>query len=176
MTDASGGIPRRPLLIRIEPEGAAVEPTRDQLEQHDVWVSGDRAWQRGLRLLQSLWRQEQGLPAGVHPRGGGASSRPLGSRLRLPDAQDWLSNYLTDTIRGVVRDELGRAGEAGKLFAAPRIYDDLLSSQPLCFNLFEELKADLRVASAFARHLWPGRVETVTRIEFEHSPGRGVDT
>ena len=150
-----------------------MQPTRDQLEQHDVWVSDDRAWQRRLRLLQSLWRQEQGLPAGVHPRGGGASSQPLGSRLRLPDAQEQLSNYLTDTIREVVRDELGLAGEQGKLFSAPRIYDDLLSSQPLCFNLFGELKADRRVATAVARHLWPGRVETVTCIEFEHSPGRG---
>lgn len=152
-----------------------MQPTRAQLEHHDVWVSSDRVWQRGLRLLQSLWREEQGLPPGVHPRGGGGASRPLGSRLRLPDAQEQLSNYLTHTIREVVHAELDRADEEGKLFSAPRIYDDLLSSQPLCFNLFGELKADLRVASAFARHLWPDRVKEVTRLEFEHSPGRGDD-
>ena len=93
--------------------------------------------------------------------------------MQLPEAEERLSNYLTDTIREVVRDELGRAREDGKLFSAPRIYDDLLSSQLLCFNLFGELKADLGAATAAARHLWPGRVEQVTRIEFEHSPARG---
>ena len=97
----------------------------------------------------------------------------MGSRRWLPDAQQELSNYLTGTIREVVRHELERAEADGKLFAAPRIHDDLLSSQPLCFNLFGELKADLRVATAFARHLWPDRVDKVTCLELEHSPGRG---
>jgi len=38
--------------------------------------------------------------------------------------------------------------------------------------LFGELKADLAAATAWARHLWPARVHEVTRVEFEHSPGR----
>lgn len=139
-----------------------MELTRELLERHGVWVPGDRRWQRRLRLLQSLWRQEQGLDAGVHPRSGGAGARPLGSRLQLPEAEERLSNHLTDTIREVVRDELGRAREDGKLFSAPRIYDDLLSSQPLCFNLFGELTADLGAATVAAQHQWPGRVNQVT--------------
>lgn len=60
-----------------------MELTRELLERHDVWVKEDRRWQRRLRLLQSLWRQERGLDAGVHPRGGGAGVRPLGSRFKL---------------------------------------------------------------------------------------------
>jgi hypothetical protein len=149
-------------------------PTREVLEEHLVAVSGDRPWQRRLRLLQSLWREEQGLPPGTHPRGTN-DGRLLGSRLALPDAERDLSNYLTDTIKQVVREELDApsARQNGKLFSKPRIYDDLLSSQPLCLNLFGELKADLDGATALGRHLWPERVDRVTRIEFEHSPGRG---
>ena len=151
---------------------ALVVPSRETLERHDVLVDGDLPWQRGLRLLQSLWRQDRGLPAGWHPRGGGPSARRLGSRLALPAAEDGLTNYLTDTVREVVRDELAAAAGSGKLYGTPRIYDDLLSSQPLCFNLFGELAADLDLATRFARHLWPDRVEQATRVAFEHSPGR----
>jgi hypothetical protein len=147
-------------------------PSREQLERHHVWVSGDLAWQRGLRLMQALWREQQQLPIGMHPRHGD-KARPLGSRIAAADAEHRLGNYLTDTIRQVVRDELEAAVGEQKLFSTPRIYDDLLSSQPLCFNLFGELKANLDVATALARHLWPDRAERVTRLEFEHSPGRG---
>jgi hypothetical protein len=97
----------------------------------------------------------------------------LGTRIRAEDAERDLSNYLTDTIRSVVRTELRseRTRAEGKVFSAPRIYDDLLSSQPLCFNLFGELKADLSLATKWARHLWPDRVKAVRTIELEHSPG-----
>jgi len=94
----------------------------------------------------------------------------------MPAAKKQLLNYLTETIRGVVAEELDRTDTAssGKMYATPRIYDDLLSSQPLCSNLFGELKAeaDHEIATAVARRLWPDRVEQVTRIEFEHSPDR----
>lgn len=146
------------------------------LQQHHVAVDSDRPWQRLLRLMQAMWREDVSLPIGTHisARRG---SRKLGSRIAMPHAQEELANYLTETIREVVRNEVGSEGAkaAGKLYSEPRIYDDLLSSQPLCFNLFAELKADRdhRLASSVARHLWPGRVTRITRIEFEHSPGRG---
>jgi hypothetical protein len=148
-------------------------PGRALLEQHHAYVSADRPWQRRLRLRQALWREAQRLPIGVHRAGTG--SRPLGSRLAMPSAQEEMSNYLSPTIRQVVRDELADedAREQGKLFSTPRIYEDLLSSQPLCFNLFGELKADLAAASRWGSYLWPARVEQVTRLEFEYSPGRG---
>jgi hypothetical protein len=152
-------------------------PTEQVLEAHLAAVSGDRPWQRMLRLLQSIWREEQGLAPGTHPRDAD-DGRLLGSRLTLPEAEHYLTNYLSDTIKEVVRAELDASAtrEDGKLFSKPRIYDDLLSSQPLCFNLFGELKADRDRATALGRHLWPARVDRVTRIEFEHSPGRGDET
>ncbi len=94
----------------------------------------------------------------------------------MPFAQESLANYLTSNIRDVVRDEvISPSHGQEKLYSAPRIFNDLLSSQPLCFNLFGELKADLGVASEVCRALWPERVGRVTSIEFEWSPGRRSD-
>jgi hypothetical protein len=133
-------------------------------------VASDSKFQARLRQLQSDWRERQQLPIGHH------DGAPLGSRLEMPAAQSELTNYLTPTIRAIVHREIEReqGPEAqGKLYSEPRIFDDLLSSQPLCFNLFGELSADLALATEVCRLLWPERVKDVTSIEFEWSPGRG---
>lgn len=137
--------------------------------QYDAYIRSDgRGFRRKARVLQSMWREEHDYPIGLH-RG-----RPLGSRLAMPWARQTLNNYLTDTIRAVVRNEvLDKSRSAGKLYARPRIFNDLLSSQPLCFNLFAELQQDRGAASAVFRSLTAGRIAEVTGIEFEHSPGRG---
>jgi len=140
----------------------------ERARNHHAFVASDNTFQRRARLLQSLWREEQGLPIGEH-RG-----RRLGSRIAMPDAKDDRSNFLTDTIRKAVWDELlGPDRDGDKLYGQPRIFNDLLSSQPLCFNLFAELKADLGLASKVFAAMTEGRVGKVARIEFEHTPGRG---
>lgn len=142
-------------------------PDKPTLEQHQVWIPSDNPFQREARLLQALWRERNDLPIGDH-RG-----RPLGSRLAMPFAEQSLANYLTDGICEVVRAEvLDATASAGKLFARPRIFNDLLSSQPMCFNLFGELQRDLDLATRALQALEPG-LERVTAIGFEHSPGRG---
>ena len=129
-------------------------------------------FQRQARILQSMWREERGYPIGEQ-RGRGVS-RPLGSRLAMPWAEETLANYLTESVREVVRREvLDERKSRGKLFARPRIFNDLLSSQPLAFNLFGELQQDLTIASSVFRGLTSGRISAVTAIEFEYSPGRG---
>jgi hypothetical protein len=145
-------------------------PSDELLRAHNALVPSDNAVQRQLRLRQALWRERSALPIGAH-RG-----RPLGSRLPMPFAQDTLANYLTETVRDVVRAEvLDPHKSAGKLYTQPRIFEDLLSSQPLCFNLFAELQRDLALASrAFAVLLGQPDVR-VMGIEFEHSPGRGSE-
>ena len=140
----------------------------DEVKRHDVLVPTDNPFQRRARLLQALWREEKGLPIGEH-RG-----RTLGSRLPMPSAKNDLANYLKDTIRNVVRREvLDRKRSAGKLYAKPRIFNDVLSSQPLCFNLFGELQQDLQLATRALRSMTGGRIDEVKAIGFEHSPGPG---
>jgi hypothetical protein len=146
-------------------------PTLDQLATSlDALEPIDTApFQRRARVLQSLWRSERGYPCGTHRAG--AKSRPLGSRLPMPWARDELPNFLTERVRQVVRSEvLDPARSKGKLFGKPRIFNDLLSSQPLCFNLFAELRSDLALASKLVSHCTAGRFSEVVAIEFEHAP------
>ncbi len=99
--------------------------------QYEVLVESDNEFQRRARVLQSIWRQEQSYPAGR--RGRGAKERTLGSRLPMPWAEATLANYLSETVRTVVRsDVLDRHRRRGKLFARPRIFNDLLSSRRMC--------------------------------------------
>jgi hypothetical protein len=130
------------------------------------------AFQRRARVLQSMWRQEHGIDPGEHR--GPAGTRILGSRLPMPRAEQRLENFLTDAVREVVRAEVcDPDASAGKLYGKPRIFDDLLSSQPLCFNLFGELTRDLSLASKAVASLTGDRLTEVSGIEFEVSPGRG---
>ncbi len=123
-------------------------------------------FQRKARLLQSMWREEKGYEAGEF-RG-----RKIGNYLPMPWAKETLNNYLSDTIKEVVIREVIHNSNSGKLYGKPRIFNNLLSSQPLCFNLFAELQQDLNLATKVFKQLCPHRVSEVIGIEFEHSPGR----
>ena len=141
--------------------------------QYSVLENVDKSiFQRSARILQSIWRFKEGFEMGqVSNRD---RTRPIGSRLPMPWAQESLANYLTENIQDVVRSEvLDPVKSKGKLYGKPRIFNDLLSSQPLCFNLFGELTLDLTLATSVIKKLTVGKVENVTRIEFEWSPGRG---
>jgi hypothetical protein len=115
-------------------------PTEEVLRAHRAYVRSDtHPFMRATRLRQVVWREKQGFPVGVH-RG-----KPLGSRLEMPGAAEHLWNYLSDGIRKTVRVAVA---DRNKFIKRPRIYEDLLSSQPLCFALRE---TDLYVWCAHQR-------------------------
>ena len=131
-------------------------------------------FRKKARLMASLWRETRGLPPGAHQarrRDGTMACRELGSRLEYGHARRTGANFLTPAIRRQVRDRLARP-EDHELIQEQRLWADLLSSQPMCFNLFGELAADLGLATRAARTWWPGRVERVAELRFEWSPGR----
>lgn len=139
--------------------------------QVDAFENVDTSvFQRKARILQSLWRVEKGYPAGTF------QGRTLGSTLEMPWAKETLANYLDEKIRQVIQSEVLNAEQSkGKLYGKPRIFNNLLSSQPLAFNLFAHLKLDLKLASQVFYTLTKGRCIKITGIEFEYSPGRGDD-
>jgi hypothetical protein len=140
---------------------------RETLRDHHAFVAGDNAWQQRARLTQALWRERQGLPAGLH------RDAPLGSRLTPADAEPpTLANYMSAQARHQVETAVAAAQDSGALLSRPRLWVDLLSSQPLCFNLFGPLAEDLDLATAVLQLVWPHIVQ-VTEIKFEWSPGRG---
>jgi len=117
------------------------------------------------RLLQSIWRTEKGYNYD--------SKKKLGNFLDENFAKSSGANFLTDNIFEIVKNEVKNKHIHKKVIQEPRIWNNLLSSQPLAFNLFGELKKDLYLASKVFQELYPERnIREISAIEFEYSPGR----
>lgn len=155
---------------------------RRLLEKHQVTVGGDREWQSRLRLMQALWAEATypGFTPGTYvsyPKDGDPVTVTSGSRFPDTGVEPDNRNFLTPEIGDVVRETINDKSQK-RVIVAPRIWLDMLSSQPLCFNLFAEVKRDTDLATRVVRRLWPDFVgdATVTGVEFEWSPGRDCDT
>ena len=140
------------------------------LKAHKVNEPSDHRFISVARLLQSLWREERNLPIGSYrnPKG---QKRRLGSRLSMDSGKRGM-NFLTPEIAKLVYREYVYQ-EIGALIDEERLWTNLLSSQPLCFNLFGGLKLDEEKANRFFKSLFPDYVQSVEGIYFEHSPARG---
>lgn len=142
----------------------------DVLRRHHVHEQYDTRFRAAARLLQSLWRDNQALEAGIHrTRRGG--HRRLGSRLTLADAAAGRA-FLHPKIAAVARHELAYR-EPGALIAEERLMTNLLSSSGLVFNLFAPLRLDHNRAATILRRVVPKvDIAKVVHVGFEHSPGR----
>ena len=140
------------------------------LTQHDVSESFDNRFRACARLLQSLWRQSQGLPCATHrPRAG--RNRRLGSLL-AKGAADEGRNFLTAEIAELARLEVAYR-EPDALIDHGRLFGNLLSSAPLCLNLFGPLWNNPKLAACILRKIVPGiDLKAVLEVRLEHSPGR----
>ena len=155
-----GPIDRVPLI----PEAAR--------RQHRVFVPADHRFKAAARFLQALWREDRGLAIGTHvDRRQSHRPRRLGSRISTA-AGALGSNFLHPDIVPVVTRALAYR-EPGAAYDVDRLKTNLLSSQPLVFNLFGPLARDPQLATRFINELLPGTLTSVTDILFEHSPGRG---
>lgn len=137
--------------------------------QHHVFVPADHRFKAAARFLQALWREDRDLPIGLHKNLRG--KRRLGSRISNTAGGDG-ANFLHPRIIPVVAHAL-HYREPGAVYDVDRLKTNLLSSQPLTFNLFGLLARDLNLATHFIADLLPGTIAEVTGFAFEHSPGRG---
>lgn len=161
---------------------AAIElVSDDELRAHRCLEAVDRvpgdpatsAFRRRARLQQALWREDRNLPIGTHPmrQEAGQPSRPLGSRIALERAWESGENFLDDRVREAVGHRIGHP-EPHQTLNSDRLYCDLLSSMPMCFNLFGSLHRDLGLADRAVHRWWPGAPGRVCAVRFEWSPGR----
>lgn len=139
------------------------------LKKHKVDEASDSRFKASARLLQSLWRENHEFKIGTYstPKG---KRRKLGSRLHLDCAKQGANFLHPDIAKLALRESVYR--EPGALIDEERLWSNLLSSQPLCFNLFGSLKLDAPMGNQFFQSLFPDFVQNVTGIFFEHSPGR----
>ena len=143
------------------------------------WFNVDRvpndpaatAWKRAARLRQARWREAQGHLIGAEPYAGGDGSKPVSSRLALDFAKDSGANFLSPNILAAARARLANP-ERGQTLKEERLWADLLSSMPLCFNMFGELHADAALAATAVHAWWPDAPNGNVTVRFEHSPGR----
>ncbi|MCY1644024.1 PGN_0703 family putative restriction endonuclease [Methylorubrum sp. SL192] len=141
--------------------------------RHCVFVPADHRFKAAARFMQALWREDRGLAIGTHfDRREPHRPRRLGSRISTA-AGALGSNFLHPDIVPVVTRALAYR-EPGAAYDVDRLKTNLLSSQPLAFNLFGPLACDLALATRFVAELLPGTLTEVTDILFEHSPGRGA--
>jgi hypothetical protein len=137
-------------------------PSKEERIKYNVDYPQDSDYSSFARLLQSKWRENKlKLPFSNY-----------GNFLPADIARETKANFLTDKIRTLVQYELYRKGIFKKLIKEDRMWENLLSSQPLCFNLFGELHFDHKLATKYFSKLFPERIDIVTEILFEHSPGR----
>ena len=125
----------------------------------------DPPFRARMRLQQSQYRvQVLKVPCGTGPHSG--STARYGNMLREEDGRRGL-NFLTDGIFQVVQARLAQRTGTVDAF---RLLNNLLSSQPMCFNLFGPLVTDTALATRLMKALFPGQVERVCEVRIEWAP------
>lgn len=161
------------------------EPSSDELKAAHCWKTVDQvprdpemtAFKRTARLHQSRWREEHGYPTGTEPirPSEGKPSQLLGSRLPYDFARESGANLLTQGAVDAVRARLSNP-EPHQTLREDRLWADLLSSMPMCFNLFGDLRGDHDLATDVLKAWMPDTPGTVSDVRFEWSPGRRDET
>jgi len=133
----------------------------------ELAVSSDDATRRKYRALQS-WYREHVLR--VPP--GRKGERLVGSM--LPSSEGEL-NFLTDAVRSYVGPRSAVVLAAGGTLDEDRLRRNMLSSMPLCFNLFGELRAQPVAAARVLAATWELPIARLEAIEVEWTPKTPID-
>lgn len=151
------------LQVRREPLQAAQEALGPQ-------CASDPAFTARMRLHQSWYRAHVlGLPCGTGPSQ--SDTAQYGNYLTRADGARG-ANFLTPAIFSVAQ---ARLAEQRGVIEPYRLLHNLLSSQPMCFNLFGPLVRDLDLATRLMSALLPGEVERVEQVAIEYGPEPAQD-
>ena len=125
----------------------------------------DNPYVRYYRTLQSRWLLANNIP--VKKREGREDYEVYGNY-----TSDREANFMTKGIRELVDFELSPENKGDRLIDETRMRENLLSSQPLCFNLFGELKLNHNKALQFFNILYNNYFSSIDNILFEYNPSR----
>ena len=140
--------PAQPALgTGIGPQNPSDPPFRARMRRHQSWYRA--------AVLQ--------LPYGTGPTR--SSTRPLGNMLTIEDGAAG-ANFVDERAHNAY---LARRHFPGAVEPF-RCECNLLSSQPLAFNLFGPMAEDLPLATACWRAVLGADVARVLRVELEHAP------
>jgi hypothetical protein len=127
--------------------------------------AGDNRLTAKMRRHQSWYRANVlRVPFGTGPKS--TDLNLYGNMLTAADAERG-ANFLTPGIFAVAKRRLAEGTGTVEPF---RLLRNMLSSQPMCFNLFGPLVADLDLATRLMAELLPGEVAKVTAVKLEFAP------
>jgi hypothetical protein len=163
--------------------GMAVVDPRTVWHDPSWRVSGDNPLQAGLRLQQGWWRQNRAgvdgkgiAEAGLHHPTGSATAQKGGPNplvvSTLPEScADFGTNLMWPEAVEALRQAKSRLGSSGGILAEDRLRRNLLSSQPLCFNLFGYLGqlSDLSALLPWVK-IYAPKASGIERILLEYAP------
>lgn len=132
-------------------------------------VSSDSRWRAQYRLLQS-WYRETVLD---EPPEVGSNGKLVGNML-TKTAGDAGKNFLSKEIAAYVERRIPEVQAANGTIETIRLRQNMLSSQPLCFNLFGQLRHHPVEAAALLKTALGLDVAKVERIEVEWAPTQGI--
>lgn len=143
-------------------ETAACWFDRDEIKgEPDLTV-----FRRRARYQQAMWREARGYATGIAPAG---TPKPNGSMLTTKDAAGFV-NFLSPQVAAAVQHRIDHS-EPGQQFQPARLKANLLSSMPMCFNLFGECFNDPARLTEVGTTVFgldaPGK-----EVRFEWSPNR----
>lgn len=131
-------------------------------DQFGPQYDGDDPFTARMRFHQSWWRHERlGVGWGTDNQG-----HPYGNYLTEHDADRGL-NFLTPAVHWCARERIASRGGVEEF----RCKRNLLSSQPMAFNLFGPLHHDPDLAAVLLDPLLPGGV-TAASVHIEWAPPR----
>lgn len=128
--------------------------------------SSDNQLQKRMRHHQSWWRafvlaEEQGQ----HPM---KPDNQIGSSILNGEIS--FSNFLDDYAKQAVKETLQvRKSPAKGMISETRLFNNLLSSQPLCFNFFGRMKYNRSFGTSVLKQFF-SEISEVTAIHFEFAP------
>ena len=128
-------------------------------------VAGEHGFISRMRLHQS-WYRDVILDV-CYGNGTGRAAQNYYGNMLDEDAAKAGRNFLTPAIRALADT---RIAEGGGMVDADRLRRNMLSSQPMCFNLFGELAAEPRHGTSLVRALWGDHIGEVTSVRFEWAP------
>jgi len=139
---------------------------KSKLRELIGFVPEDSGFRKQMRVHQGWWRTcVLTEPQGEHP-----SDKNRNVCNTINDGKVNGKNFLTKKIFKLVNEILlKRTTDSKGLIQEDRLYNNLLSSQPLCFNFFGELLFDKNLALGILKQFYP-QVTEINEIHFEFAP------
>ena len=118
-----------------------------------------------MRLHQGWWRTFVLMEKpGQHP------SRPSETVCNtITNGDKTRKNFLTPNSYKAYAETIQNNLDKSQMIEEKRAVNNLLSSQPLCFNAFGEMAYDLHLATEFLKLIFPD-AKSVTKVLFEYRP------